>query len=602
MPLRQPKALTLITNFSFRQTLQTTAFILLALIFAVAPLIYHAQAFLVFDIPKLTLIQGGIELAFTLYLISVLAGPWARFRWHRPSRTIICLLVYILLAVLSTLTAYSPRQAWWGSTYRRQGLFLLFHYLALFWMVLDIGRNRWHRRIILAGVVSGGLSLAIISLLEYWNIPAYSSWKSAGAYAGRLVGSFGQPNYTAAYLGMTLPFFFLGLRAKSAAFRLLSSLGLLCSLIALWGTGSRSTWMGLIIVAACFTALTFRRQILLSKSIKTTAFLGSIAVCLVGLSLLSTQNSLSWRIGELLHPEGWNKIERFQIWDRSLTLIAQKPLLGYGLDNLELVFPGSLRSTDTHLMTVYVDRAHSLFLDQAAAVGIPGTIAWLFFLGAALLRTVRLSWLRDRNWWKLSCAFGIALYLVRGSMDMGNITLDALLWLLLALMLADNRPPDRQAEQTQPPLARILSFAIVLPIIAFCAGLIGTNYRIMQADILYKQGLRQENASPETAAALWQKAIKANPQVELYRLKLADLALRQGYDAIKSENKDPWNLIAATALLSWDQRGGESADYYFRRGQLYQYAQTTVTSDWQELSSRYFEQAHRLAPYKFASP
>ena len=84
---------------------------IIASIFAVAPLVYSAQALLVFDIPKLAVVQGGIEIVVALYLIYWLFQPTS-FRFSRPSWTNIALLTFILLTILSSLFAFSPHQAW----------------------------------------------------------------------------------------------------------------------------------------------------------------------------------------------------------------------------------------------------------------------------------------------------------------------------------------------------------------------------------------------------------------------------------------------------------------------------------------------------------
>ncbi len=576
----------------------------IALTFAISPLIYSTKAFLVFDIPKLVLIQSGIELAFAFFMLAMSTHSPKEFSWRRPSWPTICLIIYLLSACISTATAFSPHQAWWGSTYRRQGLMLLLHDVALFWMVRSLSRKRVLRLTLLAGVLAGGIGLIIMTLLEYWNIPAYSAWKSAGAYAGRLVGPFGQPNYTAAYLGMVLPLFLAAAvtRTKSSKMFALAAVPLL--LIGLWGTGSRSTWIGIGCALLMVALFTLYRRFKAHRLTIVALLTGTALLYLTGFVILVSQNSLSWRVAELLHPERWDQIERFQIWDRSLALIDQRPLTGYGLDNLELVFPGSLRPTDTHLMTVYVDRAHSHILDQALSVGVLGMIAWFALLGLTTLQTLRQKQGDKYELWRLACAAGVLLYALRGAVDMGNITLDALLWLYLALCL---RPEEHDAPEQIASGQRTFRMLFIPVLSALLAGIlclagIAANYRILQADSFYKNGLRQESADPAAAASLWLQAITSDPHVELYRLKLADLALRQGYGATQPADQNNWYSTASAALLDWDRKGGESADFLYRLGQLYQYGQDLVSPDWRQLSQRSFERAHLQSPFKFASP
>ena len=79
---------------------------------------------------------------------------------------------------------------------------------------------------------------------------------------------------------------------------------------------------------------------------------------------------------------------RIEIWKMTLNLIAKKPMLGCGPDNLKkgLFISCKYEAVKFYLRThTVVDKAHNEYLNIAATIGVPALILYLTFLSLILL-------------------------------------------------------------------------------------------------------------------------------------------------------------------------------------------------------------------------
>src|SRR5207237_10300887 len=78
---------------------------------------------------------------------------------------------------------------------------------------------------------------------------------------------------------------------------------------------------------------------------------------------------------------------RLYLWRSSLAMIADRPLLGWGPDTFQLVYPG-YRSTELDARAGAVgrdDAVHNALLRVAVSTGLVGVVAYLAVLVAVLL-------------------------------------------------------------------------------------------------------------------------------------------------------------------------------------------------------------------------
>lgn len=136
---------------------------------------------------------------------------------------------------------------------------------------------------------------------------------------------------------------------------------------------------------------------------------------------------------------------RLAVYEQTLDLIAARPLTGYGGGTYEDAFKAI--KSDPISPDVTFDAAHNLYLELAAELGIPATIAVVLSV-LLLAGTTAIAALRRENWTMPAAAAAVVLAggvhsLVDFSLQIPAIVL--MMLLILALGFAQSRPMQ-QAE------------------------------------------------------------------------------------------------------------------------------------------------------------
>ena len=144
------------------------------------------------------------------------------------------------------------------------------------------------------------------------------------------------------------------------------------------------------------------------------------------------------------------------IWESTLRMIAERPVLGYGLGTFVMEYPRFRlpeyfqRSRATNV----TDHAHNEFLEIAAEQGLLGLAATVWLWGFAFYNGLRsLPSSGEERRWGLGILGATTVLLVHGMLDVGlryppNQTL---LWLLLGLMAGGSGPAVRRLGSSGVP-------------------------------------------------------------------------------------------------------------------------------------------------------
>jgi len=136
---------------------------------------------------------------------------------------------------------------------------------------------------------------------------------------------------------------------------------------------------------------------------------------------------------------------RGYIWSRTLPLIKNAPLLGYGPDNFAVVFPqddyiGKIKAYGTAQMMV--DKPHNTLLQIAVNTGIPAFLAFLVLVGFYFIQSCKL-YLKNIND-SLLTLIGAAVflsvsgYLTAGLFNDSVVGIAPIFWVLLGMGFAVN--------------------------------------------------------------------------------------------------------------------------------------------------------------------
>lgn len=179
----------------------------------------------------------------------------------------------------------------------------------------------------------------------------------------RVYSVFGNPNILAEYLVFTIPIS-VGLmwhsKKLSKKIIFLGTTGIMT--LALVLTLSRGGWIGFMVAAFIFVILVEKRLLLLS-----------IPMGIGALYLLP--DTVMNRILSIGNLSDSSNAYRIKLWDVTMQVIRDNWQAGVGFGHLPFK-----QTFETYIRTMPTYHSHNTYLQTAAELGIPGLIAFLFFL------------------------------------------------------------------------------------------------------------------------------------------------------------------------------------------------------------------------------
>lgn len=179
-----------------------------------------------------------------------------------------------------------------------------------------------------------------------------------------------------------------------------------------------------------------------------------------GFSLIGNRNELVNKIEKApsIGFEGKERLgsARGYIWSRSIPLLKNSILLGYGPDTFTIKFPqedyiGKIRGYGTARMIV--DKPHNMYLQIALNTGILSLIAFLTICGAYITESIRLYFKNQDNSFACLTGTGIFLgicgYLAAAVFNDSMVAIASVFWILLGLGFVCNGIYRKQREKVR---------------------------------------------------------------------------------------------------------------------------------------------------------
>ena len=210
--------------------------------------------------------------------------------------------------------------------------------------------------------------------------------RNRGGGDPRLVGPFGTPGVTAAYLmSMTVILAYEILHARGGHRILL--LGLVAANLGMMiATGNRGSFLVLLASMLWFLYL-FRVQL---GALRIIQALAASTVILVGAAFVIVNytdfDRMLERIETTEFGEGGIPDTRRIVWPRAWEAFEQRPLLGHGP---KIQTPYSAEIIGAHPDQLVLDYPHNLYLHLLVTVGVTGMLAFLAFFLAVVSRFYR---------------------------------------------------------------------------------------------------------------------------------------------------------------------------------------------------------------------
>lgn len=394
------------------------------------PFIFWPWAAIPFEIPRVWFVQRWIETIGVVGLVLSFFLPLSR---RVDTKGIVLVIGLVGVAVIASFFGVDWQKSLWGNYYRIDGLLTLFHLTGLFFFVVLYWQDSWKRALSLA-FAGGSILVSVWAVLDAFRqliLPdfAISPW------GGAVGATFGQPNFLAGYLVVTLPFVYYcyerrlhpspkllpkSWRTREDIWPRIWLVGGALQLFAIGLTYSLGSILGVILFAGSLIVIKYKKHVLIP--ISGIVFF----VLLVVLSFIFLERAQAYV------PES-----RERIFRKVLLSTWQRPILGWGWANVDHAFDASVWPIP-YLHDVYVDKAHSTLLEVFATTGIVGLFIYvlvIFYFGKKLYKAAHGE--GKNTWWHKTIFLVFLLYLFHSQTNVLSIAEEVVFWIVLGIAASE---------------------------------------------------------------------------------------------------------------------------------------------------------------------
>lgn len=368
-----------------------------ALIFIVVvavPLVVWRWGMYPFQIAKTTLLQSLVEVAFALWLGLIILYPE-----FRPKRTPLfwALAALILAITASGVFGLDWQKSFWSNESRTMGIVAIWHFYALYLMLVSLRERFNWRRFFLASIFTAAV-ISIGSILQRFAFPhlAITDYE-------RPSSTFGNPTFLAGYLlfNIFLAVWFLSRdyfadkKSWKKPVNILLATAILLSLtgVVLAQTIGDIAGLAVGVFVVLMFAVAKKENIKLRRA--AIVFI-SAGIIFSGIFLI-TRHAEVWSQIPGLKRIAAVKLESTQVqfrwiaWKNGVNGFLDRPVLGYGWENYNLAFNkryNPVYLTDSFGET-YWDKPHNIFIEYLSTTGVLGFLAYLSVFGALIYELLK---------------------------------------------------------------------------------------------------------------------------------------------------------------------------------------------------------------------
>lgn len=366
------------SEYKYRKILKILLFLVPLL-----PLVYSSNFFFPYVILRTVFFRTVIlsVLFLWLYLI-VTKKSWRELKLVKIS------LLYLLFLAVSTITSIlglDPYKSFWSYFERMDGLLsmlTLFFYLVL---LIKLFKDEKDWMVNIRVILTGSLAVSLFGIIQ-----KFSLLKVYGAGTARVPSTLGNPAFLAGYLllaaGIGLYYY---LHEKEKYWKYFSLCIIAIDLAVLFMTSTRSAMLGVCgaIIAALLITGVFKRGRLQKASLAALALVvaaGSLFA--YNRTHFKDSNIPILRRLAVISLSDRDTANRLLTWQWAWQGIKERPVLGYGQENFEIVFN---KYYTPRITENWFDRTHNVYLDLLVTSGIFGLVSYLSLFGYCLYALFR---------------------------------------------------------------------------------------------------------------------------------------------------------------------------------------------------------------------
>lgn len=379
--------------------------------------------------------------------------------------------IFVLLLLLSSIFGVNQNMSFWSNFSRGTGIVFIIHLFILTLSATCIFSKRlWHHILLFVSFIGALVSLVIvcgyIGFLDKSLAIDYATIGNSSFLAAYLLFCL----FFAIYLGFSkinkITFWFF--EEKDTKFLMILS-ALCCFAGLILSTGRAAALSSIIgIILLIFLFLSFKIKNRKIQIIGRTLSIVSIIGIVFSIVSLNIYNSF-------LQKE-FAKFATFTrpvVWQISSELVKEKPILGYGPENFEVIFASKVTPQLFYVSDgkeIRFDKAHSIIWDTLVSGGILGLISYL----SIFVVTFLFLWKKRQDFWLFavfSCLF-VAYFLQNLTVFDSPIT-----YFTFFLSLAFLSSFEIKEREEKRSLNNFKGSLIIVIIIALCFSF---NYFVVQ--------------------------------------------------------------------------------------------------------------------------
>jgi len=222
-------------------------------------------------------------------------------------------------------------------------------------------------------------------------------------------------------------------------------------------------------------------------TIYSSIIIGIIVITLFSLAKNDKEDTLKKQISWIRKTPFGSVKERLNLWEASLKMIQDKPLIGQGAGNWAINLPKyyheEIRKNKEENLFTNFQRAHNDYLQTAAEIGILGLLAYLLVFASALFYLIRMiKYGKDEDRiFSTVLIFTIISYLIVSFFSFPKERIEPTLIIIttLALIISSNKKQVATTETHSRKSLILVSFTIISSVLAYS---VYVNYNILNGE------------------------------------------------------------------------------------------------------------------------
>jgi O-antigen ligase/ferritin len=349
--------------------------------------------------------------------------------------------LFVVCAAISLIVSDDPIIGLVGQYGRYEGLPSVICYAVIYFITTQAIRNEKNFEFLIKYMAIGFIPVAVYGVIQTAGL----DFLNVSAYGIRVHSTFGNPVIFGAYLVIILPLLAgLARHSEEESWRLLSWFLLILGIVNLIGTESRGAWIGIAIsiAAAGFIKTRATREYnklytankrgkaktpLINKKFAISVLLGCVLA--VSVFFIATGNNPAKRITSATSLSSEAVSIRLEAWKTVLLMIKNRPLTGFGFEQMGFWYPQYETEKYAKLVGSGVpDRTHNDLLQVGVDAGMIAVLIyfWIVIIVALKARDSQKKFVYSAT---LTCA--IVGYATQAQTGITSVFIGPMIWCLL---------------------------------------------------------------------------------------------------------------------------------------------------------------------------